>query len=165
MIRSGWVRFQWGVLVVGVMFFMSCMVQREPVERRALHANPTEAYGHTAPREPHAYLSQFGDVPIPGELYEVSEYTTVMEARGAKTGFIVYSGRVLKTSVEIFFRGELKKKGWELVTAFASQPSTVLLFNKKTRWCVIILDERGPATDVRIGVSQDLGLAKRLLGH
>ena len=115
--------------------------------------------------ETHAYLSQFGDIPIPGELFEVSEYTTVLEARGEKTGFIVYSGRMPKTSAEIFFRGELKKKGWELVTAFTSHPSTVLLFNKKTRWCVITLDERGPVTDIRIGVSLDLGLAPRLLGY
>lgn len=165
MTRFGWYRLPWGLLIVGMTFFVSCVAQLEPVERRAGYGGAPEVYGGPQPMETHAYLSQFGDIPIPGELFEVSEYTTFMEARGAKTGFVVYSGRVMKTSVEIFFRGELKKKGWELVTAFASQPSTVLLFNKQTRWCVITLDERGPVTDVRIGVSQDLGLAPRLLGH
>jgi hypothetical protein len=165
MTRFGWYRLRWGFLLVGVTFFVSCVAQFEPVERRAGYGRAPQRYGAPQPEEPHAYLSQFGDIPIPGELSEVSEHTTVVETRGAKTGFIVYSGRVMKTSVEVFFRGELKKKGWDLVTAFASQPSTVLLFNKKTRWCVITLDVRGPATDVRIGVSQDLGLAPRLLGH
>ncbi|WP_300669341.1 hypothetical protein [Desulfoluna sp.] len=141
------------------------MARVEPVDRRALYAR-----AYKAPREEQLvdvrpYLSQFGDIPIPGELYEVAEHTMIMETRGERTGFIVYSGRVLKTSLEIFFRGELKKKGWEMVTAFASEASTVLLFNKTSRWCVIILDARGPATDVRLGVSQDLGLAARLLGH
>lgn len=165
MTRFGRYRLSWGILFVGMTFFVSCVAQFEPVERRAGYAGALEVYGGPHPLEIHAYLSQFGDIPIPGELFEISEHTAVIEARGEKTGFIVYSGRVMKTSVEIFFRGELKKKGWELVTAFASQPSTVLLFYKRTRWCVITLDERGPVTDVRIGVSQDLGLAPRLLGH
>lgn len=136
-----------------------------PVDRR-----PAYISAHTVSNgenfvDVRPFLSQFGDIPIPGELYEVAEHTLVMETRGERTGMIVYTGRVLKTSLEIFFRGELKKKGWELVTAFASEPSTVLLFNKTHRWCVIILDERGPATDVRVGVSLDLGLAQRLLGR
>jgi len=135
------------------------------MDRREAYLRSRQVYKEERFVEVRPFLSQFGDIPVPGELYEVAEHTLMMEACGERTGLIVYTGRVLKTSLEIFFRGELKKKEWELVTAFASEPSTVLLFNKKTRWCVIILDARGSSTDVRIGVSQDLGLARRLLGH
>ena len=122
-------------------------------------------YGDPKVMETHPYLAQFRDILIPGELSEVADHTAIVETRGEKTGFVVYSGRITKTAVEVFFRGQLKKKGWTLVTAFSSSPSTVLLFNKKERWCVITMDGRGPTTDVRLGVALDLGLAPRLLGQ
>jgi len=153
------------MMVLGACLMASCVARVEPVDRRQAYLMSRQIHKEEQFLEVRPFLSQFGDIPVPGELYEVAEHTLLMETRGEKTGLIVYTGRVLKTSLEIFFRAELKKREWTLVTACASEPSTVLLFNKKTRWCVIILDARGPHTDVRIGVSQDLGLAPRLVGH
>jgi len=165
MAQPGWIRCRFFFVFVGMCLMASCVARVEPVDRRAAYLRSRQVQKEERFLEVRPFLSQFGDIPVPGELYEVAEHTLMMETRGEKTGLIVYTGRVLKTSLEIFFRAELKKKEWVLVTAFVTEPSTILMFNKKSRWCVIVLDARGSATDVRIGVSQDLGLAPRLLGH
>lgn len=154
-----------GILLMGILCLTACAPPYETAQRRTAYSRypaPKEALQvmDTLP-----YLSPFMDILIPGELSERWNHTTLIETRHGKVGISVYTGRVSKTAMDLFFRGDLKRHGWDLITAFSSRPATILLFNRKSRWCAITLDERGPATDVRVAVSQDLGLAPRLLGY
>ena len=127
----------------------SCMAP-VPVERAPQFSNAQTPQRY----EPHTFLSPFRGVPVPEDLTLQPRDTMVVENRGVRTGIASYWSRVSVASLDVFFRGELKKNGWELISAFTSDPSTTLFFEKDGFWCMVLLENRG-ATDVRIGVSRD----------
>ena len=150
---------------MGALCLTACGARYETAQRRTGYARNSRPYKAPKRVQTVPYPSPFMDIFIPRELSERWNHTTLIETRHGKVGISVYTGRVSKTAMDLFFRGDLKRHGWDLITAFSSRPATILLFNRKSRWCAITLDERGPATDVRVAVSQDLGLAPRLLGY
>ncbi len=120
------------------------------------------------PREkgPRPLYYDFGDVLIPGELKMDNKSTYIVETPGFLTGVLAFKGRVDRNSVITFFENNMAKDNWKEISSFKSpRTSTILLFQKENRWCVISINEKGMSTYVDIGVApsleeQDSGLLK-----
>ena len=105
-----------------IIFSIGCVPQLQPVERSPQFSNEPLI----SPQEPHTFVSPFQDVPIPQDLKEVPKETLIMENQGVRTGMATYWSRIPLASLNVFFRGELKKNGWEQTVAFTSEPCTTL---------------------------------------
>jgi len=82
----------------------------------------------------------FGDVLIPGELKVNKSSSFIYRTPGFTAGVVALKGRVDTSSLISFFDSNMPKDGWRQVSSFRS-PRTILLFQKESRWCVIIISE------------------------
>jgi len=82
----------------------------------------------------------FGDVLIPGELKVDKGSSFIYRTPGFTAGVVALKGRVDISSLISFFDSNMPRDGWRQVSSFRS-PRTILLFQKESRWCVIIISE------------------------
>jgi hypothetical protein len=94
----------------------------------------------------------FGDVLIPQELEIDEDGTYIIESAGFLTGILALKGRVEKNSLVDFFKNNMAKDNWKMLTSFKSPDRALLLFQKQQRWCVINVTEKEFKTYVEIGV-------------
>lgn len=103
------------------------------------------------PENSHVYLD-FGDVMLPRELDLDKKESFVMNTAGMTSGVLVMSGGVDANSLVGFFESKMPVDGWHKVGSFRSARS-MLLFEKKTRWCVIAITDGKFSTKVEIWVA------------
>lgn len=107
--------------------------------------------------QPVAIYREFGDVLIPSALAPDNDASYIVETPGLATGVLALSGRVQRNSLIDFFNHNMVKDNWRRVTVFKSpQTSTILLWRKENRWCIISIQERGFYTYVQIGVAPSM---------
>lgn len=99
----------------------------------------------------------FHDVLIPGELTEDKKHSSVIQSGGVATGFMAFYGRVEGRSVIKFFNIKMKEDGWKPESVLKSSSSTIMLFYKEKRWCVVNIREKGFTTDVEVGIAPAIG--------
>jgi len=108
----------------------------------------------------------FGDVLIPKELKVDKKSSYIVQSPGFLTGILVLKGNVERNSLIAFFQNNMAKDNWNEISLFKSpQTSTIILFQKENRWCVIKINEETFNTHVEIGVAPiinepDSGLLK-----
>ncbi len=103
------------------------------------------------PENAHVYLD-FGDVMLPKELKVDKKESFVMNTGGMTSGVLVMSGGVDANSLVGFFEKKMPVDGWNKVGSFRSARS-MLVFEKKTRWCVIAITDGSFKTKVEIWVA------------
>ena len=107
---------------------------------------------------PRPLYYDFGDILIPGELKVDNKSTYIVETPGFRTGVLAFKGRVDRNSVIAFFENNMAKDNWKEISSFKSpRTSTILLFQKQNRWCVISINEKDFNTYVEVGVAPALG--------
>lgn len=92
----------------------------------------------------------FRDVLIPGELKVDKEAS--FNVNNGYAGLLSMKGRVERDSLIKFFKTNMVKDEWKLVTLLKSS-NTVILFNKENRWCVITIEDGDFSTAVKAWVS------------
>ncbi len=96
----------------------------------------------------------FGDVLIPKELKVDKKSSYIVQSPGFLTGILALKGDVERNSLIAFFQNNMAKDNWREISLFKSpQTSTILLFQKENRWCVISIIEKNYNTYVEIGVA------------
>ena len=96
----------------------------------------------------------FGDVLIPKELKVDKKSSYIVQSPGFLTGILALKGDVERNSLIAFFQNNMAKDNWREISLFKSpQTSTIILFQKENRWCVISINEKGYNTYVEIGVA------------
>ncbi len=96
----------------------------------------------------------FGDVLIPKELKVDKKKSYIVQSPGFLTGILALKGRVERNSLIAFFQNNMAKDNWREISLFKSpRTSTIILFQKENRWCVISINEKGLNTHVEIGVA------------
>lgn len=98
----------------------------------------------------------FNDVLIPGELKEDKKSSYIIQSHGFSAGVLAFRGRVERGSLIAFFKENMAKDNWETIGSFVSSRS-ILLFQKKQRWCVINIAEGDFYTYVEVGVVPSAG--------
>lgn len=105
----------------------------------------------------------FGDVMVPRELKIEKGDSFVMNSGGMTSGLLVLRGSVDVNSLVTFFENKMPVDGWRQMGSFRSERS-IMLFEKKTRWCVIGITDGRFSTKVEIWVAptiQDMGTGLR----
>ncbi|UCD91566.1 MAG: hypothetical protein JSW04_15885 [Desulfobacterales bacterium] len=103
------------------------------------------------------YYHEFEDILLPKELKIDNRSTYVVQAPGFLTGVLALKGRVDRNSLIVFFKNNMEKDNWRSMGSFKSpRTSTILLFQKENRWCVININEKEFYTYVEIGVAPNL---------
>jgi hypothetical protein len=131
--------------------FSGCATLKEWTESNAGAEEP-EAEVVQRPQTPEPVYYDFDDVLIPVELKVDKEKSFVYQAPDFKAGILSLSGRVEIDSLITFFKNNIAKDNWRLLSAFKS-PRTILFFNKPNRSCIINITEKKFKTEVEIWVA------------
>ena len=114
-------------------------------------------------REDQPLYYDFGDILIPRELKVVKDSSFVFRTPGLSAGVLALKGNVEVTSLTTFFETNMAKDNWTPVSSFKS-PRSMLLFQKKNRWCVINMTDESFSTYVEIWVAPTIASAGPSLG-
>ncbi len=138
----------WGVAVLALLLVMGCSTLGS---KDKAASSGTEAAASATQENAPVYLD-FGDVMLPRELEVDKKESFVMNSAGMTSGVLVLSGSVDANSLVSFFENKMPVDGWRKIGSFRSQRS-MLLFEKKTRWCVISITDGQFKTRVEIWVA------------
>lgn len=108
-------------------------------------------------RETTAVYYDFKDVLIPKELKVMDESTVVVSTPGYTSGIISLKGRIQSRSLFNFFSNNMIKDNWNMISNIKSPGSTIMIFQKESRWAVITIREKDFNTYVEVGVAPTLG--------
>ncbi|WP_027720595.1 hypothetical protein [Maridesulfovibrio zosterae] len=93
--------------------------------------------------------TEFDDIAVPNELSRVPDQSYVADGQLFKYGKIVLKGHVENQSVIDFFKNQMGKDNWSLVSAFTSTVSA-LTFEKPYKSCTIRIFDGSYNTEVEI---------------
>lgn len=104
-------------------------------------------------RKTTAVYYDFEDVLIPMELSVVNDRTVVVSTPGFTSGIITLKGRVERRSIFNFFTSNMQKDNWNVISQIKSPGTTIMVFQKATRTCVITIRDEQIYTYVEVGVA------------
>jgi hypothetical protein len=113
-------------------------------------------------REATAVYYDFKDILIPKELKVVDGATFVVSTPNYTSGIITLKGRIESRSLFNFFTNNMNKDNWNMISNIKSPASTIMVFQKESRWAVITIREKDFSTYVEVGVAPTLGKADPL---
>ena len=119
----------------------------EPVEEKTEAAEPAKS------RKTTAVYYDFEDVLIPMELKVVKDRTVVVSTPGFTSGIITLKGRVERRSLFNFFSNNMQKDNWSVISQIKSPGTTIMVFQKTNRTCVITIRDEQINTWVEVGVA------------
>lgn len=108
-------------------------------------------------RETKAVYYDFKDILIPKELKVMDGSTVVVSTPGYISGLITLKGRIESRSLFNFFSNNMIKDNWNMISNIKSPASTIMIFQKESRWAVITIREKDFNTYVEVGVAPTLG--------
>ncbi len=108
-------------------------------------------------RETTAVYYDFKDVLIPKELKVLDDATVVVSTPGYTSGIISLKGRIETRSLFNFFSNNMIKDNWNMISNIKSPASTIMIFQKESRWAVITIREKDFNTYVEVGVAPTIG--------
>ena len=136
-IRGRWVICCAGLLAFFLMTISGCADSRFQTKSAEKPAPPAE---EDATDDPPIYYD-FNDVLIPGELKLDREASFIYQTAGLTAGVLVFSGRVELNSLIDFFKNNMAKDNWQIVSSIKSERN-MMLFKKEKRWCVFSIKEK-----------------------
>lgn len=111
-----------------------------------------------ADRGPEPAYRDFSDILIPGELKPIRPSSSVFQTEALSGGVLSLVGKTDTESLIQFFKTNMAKDNWKIVSGFRAGRS-LLLFEKQNRWCMITVtrERYGTHTRVEIWVSPKTG--------
>jgi len=144
-----------GIMAVFLLLFTGCSGSRSK------NSNSTPQMGTTKRKDTSTYYNVFEDILIPKDLKVDYDSSYLVQAPGFLTGILALKGSVERNSLATFFENNMAKDNWRLMSSFRSpRTSTILLFQKENRWCVININEKQFTTYVEIGVAPNMNEAE-----
>ena len=140
------------LLLVTMLMLSGCSVLKS---KSGPTAGPGTSSASQAAQTKTVYLD-FGDVLLPKELKVVKDNSFVFTTAGLTAGVLSLKGSVESNSLVTFFENRMPEDGWQMISAIKAS-SSMLLFKKQARWCVIGIDEGEMSTHVQIWVAPTIG--------
>lgn len=150
--RKSFCRTLWlSGLVLGTLGLLSgCgSVLKEQKSETTTSMVTTPSAGKKADR-PDARYYDFEDIPIPSELKLDTKKSRVFQSSNITSGVLVFNGYVEVNSLINFFKDSMVKDNWQAKGSFKLHPKTVLLFEKKNKRSIFIIEETYFNTHVEI---------------
>jgi hypothetical protein len=110
-----------------------------------------EGQSATKDEIPNITYYTFSDVPIPRELELVRDRSFVYETSNVKAGVLVLSGNIDIDSLEQYFKANMPKNGWRLVSDF-KYATVILNYMKDDKAALIRMSRENFSTVAEIWV-------------
>ena len=144
--KEGWQRAFWAGMVI-VLLIVGVLGCKNLFPHRTLRDREPEA------KQPIATSYRFEDIPLPPGMTLNQKESFVYEARATKTGVLIYEGRGEMEKLSNFFKQQMPKYEWRLVSNF--ELHNVMLTFIKEGWSSIIyiLPQEGEMRrlEIRVG--------------
>lgn len=134
------------LLIAAVLFVSGCTTT-------GLNQKKTTPMATVQKTDSVAVYYDFKDVLVPQELKIDEDATVIISTPGLTSGVLALRGRVEKNSLFNFFRMNMIKDNWNIVSQIKSPKITMLVFQKANRWAVVNIRENDLYTYVEIGVA------------
>ncbi|MFH2090799.1 MAG: hypothetical protein ABIJ31_00355 [Pseudomonadota bacterium] len=141
-----------GVILFLAVFLSGCISQM--MSPKSEDAQTATEQAKT--RQTTAMYYDFEDVLIPMELSVVKDRTVVVATPGFTSGIITLKGRVERSSLFNFFNNNMQKDNWTVLSQIKSPGTTIMVFQKANRICVIGIRDEQIYTYVEVGVAPTL---------
>ncbi len=99
---------------------------------------------------PNARYYDFDDIQIPNELSMNADKSKIFQTPNMTAGLLVLNGNVDVKSLVDFFKGSMARDNWQMKGNFQLPPKSVLLFEKKNKRCVIMIEDNTFSTRVDV---------------
>ncbi|MBI5582490.1 MAG: hypothetical protein HY892_01570 [Deltaproteobacteria bacterium] len=99
---------------------------------------------------PNARYYDFEDIQIPNELAMNADKSKIFQTTNMTAGVLSLDGNVEVNSLIAFFKASMAKDNWVMKGNFKLPPKSVLLFEKKGKNSIILIDEGTFSTKVEI---------------
>ena len=99
---------------------------------------------------PNARYYDFEDIQIPNELSMNTDKSKIFQSPSMTAGVLSLDGNVEVNSLIAFFKGSMARDNWAMKGNFKLPPKSVLLFEKKGKSSIILIDEGTFNTKVEV---------------
>jgi hypothetical protein len=135
-----------GIVILAFVLTMGCSVLK-PIENGSIDRD-----GALLQRRATPVYHDFDDILIPGELRLNQRMSSVFQTETVSAGVLAFSGKMDTQTLIQFFKSNMAKDNWRWVSGFKGT-SSLLIFEKGNRWCVITLTGAGYGTQTNIWVA------------
>ena len=121
-----------------------------------LQEQKKEEVGGTAPQAskkadpPNARYYDFDDIQIPNELTKNADKSKIFQTTNLTAGVLVFDGNVEVDSLITFFKATMAKDNWQMKGFFRLPPKAALLFEKKNKRSIIMIEDGTFSTRVDV---------------
>ncbi|AEH45023.1 hypothetical protein Thein_1155 [Thermodesulfatator indicus DSM 15286] len=109
----------------------------------------------SSPPKPYYTGTEFPNIVVPTGLMVDQAKSMIVRTQNYIGGVLVLKGRIKGRSLELFFKNQLKARGWEL-TGSIFYRSILLTFKRPNGCCMILITEQPFTTEVQIWASETL---------
>jgi hypothetical protein len=99
---------------------------------------------------PNARYYDFDDIPIPNELSQNVDKSKIFQTTNMTAGVLVFEGNVVVDSLIAFFKGTMARDNWVMKGFFRLPPKAALLFEKKNKRSIIMIEDGTFSTRVDV---------------
>jgi hypothetical protein len=139
----------WAVLGLTLIAFLSgcgSVLQEQKKEGSAVTAPQVSKKADL----PNARYYDFDDIQIPNELSMNADKSKIFQTPNMTAGLLVLNGNVDVKSLVDFFKGSMTRDNWQMKGNFQLPPKSVLLFEKKNKRCIIMIEDNTFSTRVDV---------------
>jgi hypothetical protein len=99
---------------------------------------------------PNARYFDFDDIQVPNELSLNTAKSKIFQTPSMTAGLLILEGNVEVKSLIEFFKGSMARDNWQMKGNFKLPPKSVLLFEKKNKRSIIMIEDRMFSTQVDV---------------
>jgi hypothetical protein len=99
---------------------------------------------------PNARYYDFDDIPIPNELSPNVDKSKIFQTTNMTAGVLVFEGNVVVDSLIAFFKSSMARDNWQMKGFFRLPPKAALLFEKKNKRSIIMIEDGTFSTRVDV---------------
>ena len=131
-------------------------VDRLPLRMRQCFTGAEERGATSSPQVskktdlPNARYYDFDDIQIPNELSLNADKSKIFQTPNMTAGVLALEGNVEVKSLVDFFKGSMARENWQMKGNFQLPPKAVLLFEKKNKRSIIMIEDRTFSTGVDV---------------
>ena len=125
-------------------------VRQCPTEQKKEESAVTSPQASKKADLPNARYYDFDDIPIPNELSLNADKSKIFQTTNMTAGVLVFEGNVVVDSLIAFFKSSMARDNWQMKGFFRLPPKAALLFEKKTKRSIIMIEETTFSTRVDV---------------
>jgi len=140
-----------GVVLLGltlIAFLSGCGSVLQEQKKEEVAGTAPQGAKKTDPAN--ARYFDFDDIQIPNELSKNADKSKIFQTANMTAGVLVFEGNVEVDSLIAFFKGTMSRDNWQMKGFFRLPPKSALLFEKKNKRSIIMIEDSTFSTRVDV---------------